>query len=174
MDFGEYSVKNVKSFQGTDGYGYNASLYRGKKRVAFIIDEGCGGEALVQWEDHASKKVKITCTGYQDKQVTFEGTPEEKLLRGHIESIPRQPSAHFPNGLRVDTSWFLSELIGNYEETQQLKRWCKKQTVLKLKGSDRGKYTIIHSPYDKHVKDYVTKEFKDTLEEIVNERFVKA
>ena len=37
MDFGDYSVKNIKSFIGMEGYGFNANLYRGKKKIAFLF-----------------------------------------------------------------------------------------------------------------------------------------
>lgn len=39
-----YSLKGVKTFIGMDGHGLNATLLRDGKPVAFILDEGCGGE----------------------------------------------------------------------------------------------------------------------------------
>ena len=38
-----YSVAKVKSFRGTDGYGFNADLMKDGRKIAFVIDEGCGG-----------------------------------------------------------------------------------------------------------------------------------
>lgn len=43
-------VKNVKSFVGMEGHGFNCSLYIDGKKVAFVIDEANGGEFHYQWD----------------------------------------------------------------------------------------------------------------------------
>jgi len=55
----DYSVKKVIEFEGMDGSGYNATLYRGSKKIAFIIDEGNGGELIVM-----GRGVSISRNGY--------------------------------------------------------------------------------------------------------------
>jgi hypothetical protein len=39
----QYSVKNVKQFRGMEGYGFNATLYKGSIKIADFIDSGDGG-----------------------------------------------------------------------------------------------------------------------------------
>ena len=53
----QYTVKGVKSFRGMEGYGFNATLYNGSKRIAFVIDEGRGGGLLFRYFDMANGKV---------------------------------------------------------------------------------------------------------------------
>jgi len=170
IEFGDYSVKKVKSFQGREGYGYNADLYWGTKKVASILDEGCGGEAWVYWDDIEEEKVDITRTDYKGEKHTYRGTPEEKILREHIETIPLQESEYSKDGFRVDLTCFLSALVGNYEEQRQLKRWCKKKTVLHLKTQKPGEYTTLSVPYDPEMKSTLEQQFD--IAEIVNERFL--
>lgn len=51
-----YSVKNVKTFMGNKGYGFNASLYEDGKRVALVIDDAWGGCLQFQWSDKDVEK----------------------------------------------------------------------------------------------------------------------
>ena len=110
-DYGDYSVKNTKSFEGTDGYGFNADLHRSGKKVARVIDSGCGGEAMFYWEDQESDKVDIHTTDYKGKPHTYRGTPEEKLLDEQVEKQPLQDHEYSPEGLKMDMSWFVSNLV---------------------------------------------------------------
>jgi quinol monooxygenase YgiN len=51
-----YTVKNVKSFRGNEGYGFNATLYRGDKRVALVMDDANGGCYSYEWYGDASAR----------------------------------------------------------------------------------------------------------------------
>jgi len=110
LNFEKYNVKNIKSFMGTDGPGFNATLYRGKKRVATLIDSGCGGEVNIQWLDWEEEDVEIE-NKVRGKVYKFRGTPEEKNLYDHINSLPNEPSEYFEDGLRIDSTYFLGDLV---------------------------------------------------------------
>tara|TARA_Y100000114_G_scaffold59725_1_gene54724 strand:- start:2189 stop:2596 length:408 start_codon:yes stop_codon:yes gene_type:complete len=38
-----YTIKSVKFFDTLDGGGFNCTLYKDNKKVAYVYDEGCGG-----------------------------------------------------------------------------------------------------------------------------------
>lgn len=61
-----YAVKGVKTFVGMEGHGYNATLYRDGRQVAFVIDDASGGPLQVEWKDPS----------------------EEALLRDHAATLP--------------------------------------------------------------------------------------
>lgn len=170
LNFGEYSVKKVKTFMGHEGGGYNADLYRGKKKVATVIDQGDGGEPYIYWVDVEAKIVPITITNHKDEKCTFHGTPEQKLFKEHLETLPLQKE--FDMELRVSDDWFLSALVEAYEEGEQLRKWCKKKTVLKLNGQGDGEYSVLPQPYDHNQKASWEKVMGDKLVEIINERFL--
>jgi hypothetical protein len=44
-----YSVTGIKSFRGREGYGFNATLHRDGRKVAFVIDEANGGCFRYEW-----------------------------------------------------------------------------------------------------------------------------
>jgi hypothetical protein len=79
---GSYSLRNIKVFRGRDGHGYNVDLIdpTGRK-VAFVYDEGCGGEPHFEWVDHKSPRVEVhTYQSWDDKKRTYNGTPMEKAF----------------------------------------------------------------------------------------------
>ena len=46
-----YSVKGVKTFRGNEGYGFNATLYKDGKAIAFVYDDANGGCYSYEWKD---------------------------------------------------------------------------------------------------------------------------
>ena len=67
----------------------------------------------------------------------------------------------------------LFDLIQDYEEEKQFKRWCKKWTVLRLNDTPKGQWITLSIGYSPLVKTKVHEKYGDSLEEILNERFVK-
>jgi hypothetical protein len=39
----KYEIKNLKTFNGRDGGGFEATLYKDGKRIATVFNDGCGG-----------------------------------------------------------------------------------------------------------------------------------
>ena len=76
-----YSVKGVKTFQGMEGRGYNATLYRDNKAVALIIDDASGGGCRYEWKDFDIKnRVNVNRKTYDGSIHKYAGTAEEKLF----------------------------------------------------------------------------------------------
>lgn len=44
-----YTVRNITSFRGREGYGFNATLYAGDRRVAVVYDDASGGMYRYEW-----------------------------------------------------------------------------------------------------------------------------
>lgn len=55
MDLRGFSVKNIKTFMGMEGEGYNATLCRWGKIVATINDYGNGGPVHIGWKNFTAK-----------------------------------------------------------------------------------------------------------------------
>lgn len=49
-----YTVKGVKSFRGNEGYGFNATLYKDGKAIAFVYDDANGGCYSYEWKDESA------------------------------------------------------------------------------------------------------------------------
>ena len=70
-----YTVKNVRSAAGRDGEAFSATLYCGSKRVAYIVNSGCGGMTDVDFiadsraeadamEQEFAAWVRANCAGH--------------------------------------------------------------------------------------------------------------
>ena len=169
MNYGEYNVKNIKSIMGTDGRAFNATLYRGKKRVATLMNSGSGGETDIHWLDWKEKKVKIE-NKFKDKVYTFNGTAEEKLLYKYVNTLPNEPCEYFDDGLEISTDYFVSNLVESTDENNRFKRMCKKKTLVRMKEGDR-QLSVFSIPFDSNSKKMILKDYPDAFE-FVNEKYL--
>src|SRR5687768_17542817 len=91
-----YEAKGIKTFRGQEGEGYNASLYRDGKKVAFVIDDASGGMLDVEWLDRK----------------------EEQLLKDHCVTLPDQVCSFTgedgqPVTLKMTSEIFIEELVND-------------------------------------------------------------
>ena len=157
QNFGEYSVKNVKSFLGMEGYGFNCNLYRGKKKIGFCMDDASGGGMYpIDW----------LCNDAEE---------EQRLLTEHIATLPPVPSELNPNNpLRIDEGWFVEELVSKWEEEKderKMRKQCQTKTLYKLRSDNEGRYWTWNVPFNQLAKSYLQTQHGDNLAEIINERF---
>jgi hypothetical protein len=127
-----YTVKNVKTFIGNEGQGFNASLCRDGIKIAFVFDDANGGCYSYQWEDGDEPQVDIHITSWEEKPMTYKGTPEEKLFREFIETLPKVKSDLFPEGLRVSDDMFMDDLINNFTFRKAVLRSLKKNYLYQV------------------------------------------
>jgi len=163
-----YSVKNVKTFRGHDGDGFNATLYRDGKKIALVDDDARGGEFRYEWLDRDADKVDITVKGYNGKDFTRKGTPEEKMFSDLAHSQTFQMNG-MKEPMTKNMDIVVDELINAHLEEKQLKRWCRTKTVVRLKGAKKGSYATYASKYDERMKQFLAT--KEDIEEVINERF---
>ena len=148
MDTLDYNVKGVKSFRGMEGYGFNATLFRGKVKIAFVIDEANGGCYHYDWFDRA----------------------EDKRLRDYCETLPKE--AVYDMEIAVDPDILVSELVERYENDKKFSRLCKVSTLFRLKGDPEGQYQVYKKvPYNEAMKKHLVEKYGDTVEEILNEKY---
>lgn len=98
-------LKAVKTFVGHDGYGLNANLYLNNKKVAFVLDEGCGGELDIQFFD--------------------------KEKRDEVFAIANRYYKKYPKFLLYDADWakliqLVEELYALHETEKYFKKMNKK------------------------------------------------
>lgn len=131
-------VKNVKTFQGMEGYGYNAALYLNGKRVAFVIDEGCGGTPHFQWEgkDRAGKDANEKAV-----QAFIEAIPPEKCPE---DAEDWEKTLYDKSGYRkLDLEDVVGRMVDDYENTRRLARQKKTSVPFTHPGVEKGNYLLI-------------------------------
>ncbi len=111
-----YTVKGIKSFQGEEGYGFNATLYRDGKKVATVSDYAHGGPL----------------------DIRFTNEDEEVKLQEHVRALPVETFEHegktlsLPLSSRIEV--FLNALVDRTEELNSLFRKSRKNIYFIREG----------------------------------------
>lgn len=96
-------LKAVKTFLGSDGYGLNANLYLNGKKVAFVLDEGNGGELNISFTDNTK--------------------------RDEVFAIAQKYYEKYPKFMLSDNNWAkLNELIEELYALYETEKYFKKQS----------------------------------------------
>lgn len=148
----DYAIKGLKTFTGMEGCGgFNVTLYRQGKKVAFVINEDNGGMFLWQWEGKAEV--------------------EENRLMALVKELPPLPSEYNKDGIPMDIDLFIGDLVRIKEDDDLYRRKCKTHTVYTLKSGKEGEYYQIKGVFTQRIEDYIKKEHGDDLKEIFNYRY---
>ena len=139
-------VKNVKinNVMSEETLCFSASVYIDGKRAGEVCNRGHGGCNNYHWFDRELGKKFVKFANEQDTEFDFE--KDDHLI---------------------------GELVDDYEEQKEVRGWCRKQTVFRLKGEEKGAYRTLTVKYGEKAKKYIEDKYGDKVDEIVNERFVK-
>jgi len=158
-----YTVKNVKTFRGREGHGFNATLCRDGKQIALVMDDASGGEADFEWNDRTAERVDIHITDHMDHAFTYQGTPEEKLF---VELANSQSYTFDGHTSRKNAAILVEDLI----ETARVRRDCKNKTVYRLTSDGEGVERVAKVKYTPEYAAQIRARYGADLIEIVNER----
>ena len=88
-----YTVKGIKAFEGMEGPGFNADLYRDGTRVAHVRDMGNGGPMDFEWE----------------------AMGEEARLREYAKTLPPLVVPNCPRPLNMTPDLVVARLVDEAE-----------------------------------------------------------
>lgn len=147
-----YSIKNVKTFQGMECQGCNATLYKNGKKFVDIIDSGDGGELNFQgWKERDEIEADAKKVGEYESDIVYDNKP---LV------------------MKYDAETLVNELIDSFLLEKSYKRKCNKSTVFITNDLKVGEYREVKSPYSDRVKEYIVNKYGNKLVEIINERYL--
>lgn len=150
----DWAVKNVKTFFGMEGQGFNCALYLHNRKVAKVIDDARGGIFLYEWKDSQA----------------------ESILNAYCAAQPTVRSEEHDFEYSLTPDIFVDDLVTEFLEIKQLKGWCRNRIVWREEGQEEGAYmrTKTGVKFTKvnveAVKKMVAKEGKK-IAEIINARF---
>jgi hypothetical protein len=138
-----YSVKNIKSFTGMEGRGYNATLYNGQRKIAGLIDDASGGPLIIRLTDQA----------------------EAEILDAYIQTLPDHvcnfldPETGQPAVIKYSMELFLDDLVNLTEQVNKIKKSIKKRILFIQDGE---LYSINVDPSEKN-KDIALKRHHNAI-----------
>jgi hypothetical protein len=140
-----YTVKNVKSFQGREGFGFACSLFLNEKKIGTVTDYGDGG-----------------CLNF------LIGKNEKVQLDEYCKTLP--PLDFDGRKINNDADIFVGSLVDAFKNNKKLKNLIKRKTVFKISEDEKGTYRVIGTVFDIKVKTYLENKYKDKGLEIINEK----
>lgn len=169
----KYTLKNLKTFEGHDGMGFNATLYRGSKRVAKLHDAADGGMMSIYWEDRQEPKVPFTFVNWQKKECTINVFPEEAALRAFLKdkvfTCPYTGENH-----PMDIDIYLSELVDAHRNDKRLRKLCRDHIIVRTDKSEDDEMYTFKLPYSADALEKVKKRLAlngEKVIEVINERY---
>ena len=130
-------VKNVKSFIGMEGHGFNCSLYLDGKKVAFVIDDANGGEFHYQWE---GKTPQDRTRNEKEVMAVIDALPPEIIEE---DAEPWKKSL-YPEGFRkIKIDVYVGRLVDDYENNKKLERQKKTSVPFKTAECKPGTYYVL-------------------------------
>lgn len=148
-----YSVKNVKTFNGMEGQGFNCSLLKNGKNIGRVDDYANGG-----------------CFSYDipenEKNELIEYCKTSPECKEYINN--RDMNDSFLHSLILDC--FIDSLINNFLKDKRFKKMCKTKTVFIVDKNEKSFYSL-NVTYSEMAKNQIMKKFVGKEIEFVNERY---
>lgn len=144
-----YEVKSVKTFMGTEGYGYNCNLYRDGKKVAEVVDTADGGSVNFYWEAKGEAEL------FRQYALTL---PPIDMSKWGMANVPQD----------IDTA--IGGLVDEYENTKRLKRLCSTNWVYKFKNQKTDEITCFKKNHP-DIRKVIETKYEDQIVECINDRF---
>ena len=144
------TVKNVKTFRGMEGDGFNANLYFDNKKICFVMDSANGGEYDYEWEGKTMEDRRKHEALFKD---FIKALPPEKLP----EDAEAWEKSLYPNGFReISEDGYISDLIDKYNMDKHRKR----SVLFRTPESKYGQfYKIKHNGRIEETKKYVLENY---------------
>jgi hypothetical protein len=115
-------IKAYKTFYSREGGGYHFNLYDGKKKIAFVHDDGNGGSVDVDT--------------FGDKQMLMD-------LMAYVDSLPPYKFMDQYHNHCFDT--YFSELISQHQFNKALKKHKAIGTCYRIKSDDEYSFHAINT-----------------------------
>lgn len=150
----ELTLKNVITFEGRDGYGLNATIYADGKKIAFAIDEGCGGEMHFRYEGKTPE----------------ERRANEAALKAFVDAYPSEPkpddceaweASLYANGLRkLDLDDIIGRIADAAENEKRMVRFRKTYVLFTTPDCKKDEFRkIAHKGNVEAAKAHVLKHY---------------
>ena len=167
----QVELKKIKiaKFLSEETVAFKAQLWVDGEHIAEVSNEGRGGNNMIRHFYDGNDYNTLS-----------------KVKAFHAWCKAQPPHVDKRGSLDMDADFYISLMIEDYEKEQKqkrlenlLKRWCKKETVIKLEGDEEGNYLIYKRPYSagfaQRIRSFYQRhpDTEPKLVEIVNERFIK-
>ncbi len=151
-------VRNVKTFTGHDGQGFNATLYVRGKRTADVVSLADGGEFEYTWHLPEGKRRHF-------------GGELERELKAYAAALPGVECPELKRTLPQSLDMVVEDLVNDVLEERKYRRECRTKTLFTIKGDPDHLWQVAR-PYTPDLAVKLRAKHGDALQEIINERYL--
>jgi hypothetical protein len=151
----KYSIKGLKTMQGSDGLVVSCNLYYEKKKIATVFDGGYGGELEIDFKQGEWKKFDNFIEDYPEQ-------PRPPVTEEWDIEFEKE---HYPSGFeKLTREDFTNKLITRELRSKDLKRILKKKVLCINKKNQMIQFGWKGNPViiQRHI-DYIKYKNKDIV-----------
>lgn len=111
----EFEVKGIKTFEGREGYGLNATLYRNGKPFAFFHDAATGGQPDLTPFDQEKPSQRKHLYGNAAQDVLLE--LRDYILETYPECFQGDPEENWEHGTGHFHPYNIVDALAEFKET---------------------------------------------------------
>lgn len=149
-------AKNIKTFRGREGEGFNATLYFDGVRACLVDNDAGGGQFRYEW-----------LSGKQNEEKALQALTKVEFLKAHKdeteETLKVKGESHWLDWMDV----VVETIVMDAFELAKLRRAAAKYTLYWYPGMKTGQYAIKKIPFTPAIKAKLMAEKPDA--KVLNE-----
>lgn len=171
-----YAITKIRTFQGREGYGLNATITRDGKPIAFVLDDANGGEMRIDFRNPGQTPKSFHGTTTQSateaEKVFFDfarqwwnTAPEAQAVREQHADLLRK----YPNSGRGEPTGFgcACDWINTMVDHARFVKMAQKKTLFRLKDDQPGTWRALSGgAYNAEAQKYLDQKFPGKVAEI--------
>lgn len=169
-----YTITKIKTFNGREGQGLNATICKDGKPICFVLDDASGGEVRFDYRNPLQNAKSFNATTPEMAKAAEDGLTE--FCRAWYETSPQAEESrrHDAEMRRTYADWepsyvedWVNTLVDDYQTKKRFDRISKTKTLFRLAGDKAGEYRTIGVPYsDPRCPKFMQDKYGDKLIEI--------
>jgi hypothetical protein len=164
-----FYLKGLKTWESSEGGGFQFTLTHHGKAVARVTEHGMGGPIDVEWNGiHWDGSIRSTASKAETRQAALSKVALEafEAVLAATPPIKADPATGIPDDappLTPDEGWLMSALLEHVE----LAKLCAKKTAFRLPDDRHGTYRVFAEPYGPSIAGHIRKTYPTAV--ILNE-----
>jgi hypothetical protein len=176
------TIKNLKTLApASGGIPFSCTLYRDGKRIAYVSDEGRGGQIRIDFVDSKGKAIPRREADPIEKELiqyaleakgepstcdtcdsTGYGEPKPGAVEGSLVASSC-PDCNLAFSGRCTLDILIEDLVNAYEEKRWLKRQCRQKVLFQVPGDKAGEWRIIADRYTPAIAKQIRAQHGDSV-----------
>jgi hypothetical protein len=168
-----YALTKIKTFHGMEGYGLNAVITRDGKPIAFVLDEGCGGDTEINFRNPLNNPKSFRATTNESaarEEKDMRAWAMARLSDSERAELGRYAETFKANrdsyiGHNAIVSW-VNKAVDDHANKKRFDRMAKTKTLFRLNGDPAERWRTVNAPYGEKVQKFLDTKYAGKVESI--------